>query len=229
MSTSPIGVVTGSGMELEHLLDSVEAEIPFSAVSGMPSTHVAGHGGKFLRGTHAGRPVVMQCGRIHLYEGYSPAEVTRAVDAMAEWGVGTIIFLNAVGGLQPQLKPGDLVACDEVWAWPWLRHAFPPVQQPDMVLSGCDHTGACVWMHGPCYETRAEVDLLRRSGAAVVGMSLVAELVRCRELGLRSAAVCCVANLCGGSEPLSHTHVLENMQAAADRIRACISGALSVL
>jgi purine-nucleoside phosphorylase len=229
MSAAPIGVVSGSGMALERLLDTVEAELPFGQVPGMPTTHVAGHGGTFLRGTHGGRPLFLQCGRIHLYEGYSPAEVARGVDVMAGWGAGTVIFLNAVGGLQPHLKPGDLVACDEVWAWPFLRHAFPPVQRPDLVLPGCDHTGACVWMHGPCYETRAEVGLLRRSGAAVVGMSLVAELARCRELGLRSAVVCCVANQCGGSEPLSHTHVLENMHAAAARIRACISATLPAI
>lgn len=229
MSAPPIGVVTGSGMELERLLDAVVADIPFAKVPGMPATHVAGHGGKFLRGTQMGRPLILQCGRTHLYEGYTPAEVARGVDVMAGWGVGTIVFLNAVGGLQPHLKPGDLVACDEVWAWPSTRWAFPPVQRPDLILPGCDHAGACVWMHGPCYETRAEIDLLRWSGAAVVGMSLVAELVRCRELGVRSAVVCCVANQCGGSEPLSHTHVLENMHAAAARIRACISGALSAL
>ncbi len=229
MSAPPVGVVTGSGMELEQLLDTVESEIPFTEVPGMPAAHVAGHGGRFLRGTHGGRPVIMQCGRIHLYEGYGPAEVARAVDVMADWGAKTIVFLNAVGGLQPHLKPGDLVACDEVWAWPCLRHAFPPAQRPDLVLPGCDHTGACVWMHGPCYETRAEVDLLRRSGAAVVGMSLVAELARCRERGVRSAAVCCVANQCGGAAPLSHAHVLETMHTAAARIRACISGTLPEL
>ncbi len=229
MSTAPIGVVSGSGMELERLLDRIDSEIPFAEVPGMPAAHVAGHGGKFLCGTHGGRSLMLQCGRIHLYEGYSPAEVARGVDAMAQWGAETIVFLNAVGGLQPHLKPCDLVACDEVWAWPSLRHVFPPVQRPDLVLPGCDHTGACVWMHGPCYETRAEVELLRRSGAAVVGMSLVAELARCRELGVRSAVVCCVANQCGGSEPLSHTHVLENMHGAATRIRACISSALSAL
>lgn len=229
MIGAPLGLVTGSGMELERLMDVVEAEVPFSAVPGMPGAHVAGHGGKFLRGSHGGRPVFMQCGRVHLYEGYSPAEVARGVEVMAAWGAQTILFLNAVGGLREQLRPGDLVACDEVWAWPFQRHAFPPVQRPDLIVPGCDHTGACVWMHGPCYETRAEVDLLRRSGAAVVGMSLVAELARCRELGVQSAVVCCVANPCGGSEPLSHVHVLENMHAAAERIRACLESALSIL
>ena len=227
MNAAPIGVVSGSGMELELLLDTVEAEIPFFRLPGMPAAHVAGHGGKFLRGAHAGRPLFLQCGRNHLYEGYSPDEVAHGVDVMAGWGAETIIFLNAVGALQPHLKPGDLVAANELWAWPFMPHALPPVQRPDLILPGCDHTGACVWMHGPCYETRAEIDLLRRSSAAVVGMSLVAELVRCRELAVRSAVVCCVANPCGGSEPLSHTHVLENMHAAAARIRACISGALS--
>lgn len=229
MSAAPVGVVSGSGMELERLLDTVEAEIPFASVPGMPAAHVAGHGGKFMHGTHGGRPLFLQCGRNHLYEGYTPAEVACGVDVMTGWGAEMIIFLNAVGGLQPHLNPGDLVACDEVWAWPYLRHAFPPVQRPDLVFPGCAHTGACVWMHGPCYETRAEVDLLRRSGAAVVGMSLVAELVRCRELGVRSAVVCCVANQCGGSEPLSHTQVLENMHAAAARTRKCVSGALSAI
>lgn len=211
-------VVTGSGMDPAGLLDHVRAEVPFSEVPGLAPPGVPGHAGRFLFGDCAGRPLVVQSGRVHLYEGHGPEMVARAVEALRGWGVRRILFLTAAGGLGAGLRPGELVAVCEVWPWPSLRHGFPPLLRPALVPDGCDHEGAYAWMAGPNYETRAEIAALRRSGALVVGMSLPAELAACARLGVESAAVACVANLCGAPEKLTHTGVVAVMERASARL-----------
>jgi purine-nucleoside phosphorylase len=50
-------------------------------------------------------------------------------------------------------------------------------------------------MPGPTYETPAEIEFLRRSGATVVGMSVVPEALAAAALGMRFAGLFCVTNL----------------------------------
>ncbi len=70
---------------------------------------------------------------------------------------------------------------------------------------------------GPSYETPAEVRMLRRLGATLVGMSTVPEALAARAAGMRCGAISVVTNLAAGigRERPSHADVLE----VADRAR----------
>ncbi|MEO2104143.1 MAG: purine-nucleoside phosphorylase, partial [Actinomycetota bacterium] len=76
----------GSG--LGDLADAVtdRLEIPFADV-GLPDTTVPGHAGRFVSGTLAGVEVLVQQGRVHLYEGLGVDRVVAAVRAAAGVGV----------------------------------------------------------------------------------------------------------------------------------------------
>jgi purine nucleoside phosphorylase len=137
-------------------------------------------------------------------------------------GVWCVVFTHAAGSLLPELRPGHLVAADTVHIWLYARWDLPEAVETDFLVPGCDYTGACYWMHGPCYETRAEIAALRRLGAAAVGMSIAPELVRCRELGMRAGVISCVTNQCGSAAKLTHDHVLETARAASDRLCAIL-------
>ncbi len=215
---SPIAVVSGSGMDLEGVFDSVHGRVPFRDIPGLLSPGVAGHAGCFVQGRVGGLEVILQAGRIHLYEGHPPEAATRPLEVLRNWGVRRVLLLNAAGGLRSGLATGDLVALREVRAWPWLRHPVPPLTRPDFIAPGTDHEGVLAWMTGPCYETRAETEWLRRAGADVVGMSIAPELARCRELGLEAAAVSCVSNLCGAPGATTHLDVLAHTRAASEKI-----------
>lgn len=65
---------------------------------------------------------------------------------------------------------------------------------------------------GPSYETPAEVRAFAKLGADVVGMSVTAEALVARSLGLRVAGLGWVSNMASGLVPkhkLSHQEVLD--------------------
>jgi purine-nucleoside phosphorylase len=219
MNSSPaVAFVAGSGLDLTGLFDQITEEIPFEDVPGLSGSTVPGHSGRFRMGTVGEQPVIVQCGRRHFYEGCDYGAVTASVDALADFGARYIVFTNAAGGLRPEMVPGDLMAVESVAVrsyagWP----DAPESIMPSMVLPGCAHQGAYVWVHGPSYETRAEIRAFQTLGGAAVGMSTAPELVRSTELGLKTAAISCITNNCCRPSLLTHEHVVDTArQASAD-------------
>lgn len=179
---------------------------------------VPGHECVFLRGRCGVREAIVQQGRFHAYEGFDFRQLVRPLDVLYEMGVRTVILTNAAGGLRPETEPGHLAAATEVLAWPFRGFPLPDELRTDFTVPGCDHRGPYVWMHGPCYETRAEIGVLRRAGGATVGMSAAPEVARCRELDMQTAVVSCITNNCCVPEPLTHEHVLQTAAKASRRL-----------
>jgi purine-nucleoside phosphorylase len=86
-------------------------------------------------------------------------------------------------------------------------------------------------MLGPQYETAAEVRMLARLGADVVGMSTVPEVIVARALGVRCLAFSMVTNQATGigAEPISHEEVLEVGRRAGLRLGDLIAPLLAAL
>lgn len=226
-------LVLGSG--LGEVADLVEegVRIPFSEIPGLPAVSVAGHPGAFLSGTLAGTHILVQLGRLHLYEGHAPAVVTASVRLAAAAGVRTAIFTNAAGAINRLLERGDiLLIADHInlsWNNPLLGPLvpgdprFPDMSEPydrslqELALAAARHLhlplqrGVYAGVTGPSYETPAEIRMLRRLGADAVGMSTVAEVIVARACELRVLAFSLITNraagLAGGT--LSHADVLE--------------------
>lgn len=206
----PVGIVCGSGIDLLPLLDAVESVKAFSEYPQLLRPNVDGHQGEFVFGSRDDVPIVLQCGRLHFYEGYRYEQVVRPVDILREIGVEKILFTNAVGGLNPAMRPGDLCAVDAVTLWPCTQWSGPPRRlQTPIVLDHCQWQGRYAWVHGPTYETHAEIAALQSMDCDVVGMSAAPELHRCRDLGLQAAIVSCITNNCHASEILTHDHVID--------------------
>jgi len=179
---------------------------------------IPGHARTFVIGRACGRDVIVQRGRYHFYEGLSQTEVTAPVDWLRGLGARSIIFTNAVGGISPGLHTGGLVGVTALHAWPCAHYNGPREMAPDIVVAGCDVHGTYWWLHGPCYETRAEIAALRALSADVVGMSTLPEVVRARELGVESAVISCVTNICGSAGPVTHDEVVRVSTAGSSRL-----------
>lgn len=217
----PVAIVAGSGLDLMPVLDAVDGETSF-ANAGVGAAGVAGHAGSFLFGRSGRRAVVLQQGRRHVYEDGAPGAAARTVDALHGFGVRTVVFTNAAGGLHPGMSPGSLASATEVITWPCRGARLPERLYPDIAVPGCDFSGVYVWVHGPSYETRAEIQLLRRIGGGMVGMSTAPELFRCKELGMRAAAVSCITNNCCVPGRLTHEHVLRTAARASRRLSSVL-------
>jgi len=229
-------IVLGSG--LGALVDSLERprRVPFTALPGLPAAGVPGHEGAFVAGRLSGRPVLLQAGRFHLYEGHSIERVVAPIRLAAGVGARRLLLTNAAGGVDPTLEPGDLVRLVDHVSLLFREPPGPPEEAPGgtpwhpgmgTAVDAVAHrlgiplrAGVYAAVKGPSYETPAEVGMLRRMGADVVGMSTVPEALAGARAGMECVGLSLVTNRAAGLSalPLRHEEVLEVGRLAAGRL-----------
>ena len=241
-----LALVLGSGLGplVEQLTDATS--VPYAELPGMPQSRVPGHAGRLAIGYLGDTRVLLQQGRVHLYEGWSAAEVTRAVRAFAAGGLRGRIRTNAAGSLHTDWPPGTLVRlADHVnlqSATP--LHAgeggrgcpydagFAAALDAAAAEAGVElRSGTYAANLGPAYETPAEIRMLSRFDVDLVGMSTAAEASAAHAAGMRVAAISCVSNLAAGvsEQPLSHEEVIEAGRAAAEPFANLLGGAVGAI
>jgi len=230
-----IAVVLGSGLGAfaDELSECIE--LPYSEIPGWPHSTAVGHAGKLILGKLDGLPVAAMAGRAHLYEGYSPAQVTYGVRVLGSLGVRSMVFTNAAGGINLALERGGLVliadhinlqGCNplvgpnddslgprfpdmsEAYSRPYRETAKAIAMELCIPLP----EGVYAAMLGPSYETPAEVRFLRTIGADVVGMSTALEVIAANHMRMKVLGISCVTNMAAGVVPqsrINHEEVLE--------------------
>lgn len=231
--TPEIFIVLGSA--LGGVADAVEdpVEIPFTEIDGLPKSTVKGHAGRFVAGRLGGRPVLVQSGRYHAYEGH-PYEVVVAPVRIAHlMGASSFIVTNAAGGIRDGLRPGDIVGIADhlnlhfrsplegpvragETRFPDMTQAYDPALLSHAAAVADDmglqlHTGVYASLAGPAYETPAEIRMLRAMGADTVGMSTVPSVTVARNRGMRVLGFSLVTNAAAGlgEGALDHEEVME--------------------
>jgi purine-nucleoside phosphorylase len=248
-------IVLGSGLGgvSDRLAGARSA--PYASLPGFPETTVAGHPGRLVTGTLAGRKVLLLCGRVHGYEGYAASEVGFGVRVAAALGARTLVATNASGGVDPALSPGQIVAISDhinltgvspltgpnderlgprfvdmtdAYA-PALRAIAAAASQ--RVLGRPLAEAIYAGMAGPAYETPAEVRLLRTLGAGLVGMSTVHEVITARHAGIAVLGLSLVANAAAGvtGAPLRHEDVTRAAAAGAEAMGDLIAAVVAAL
>ncbi|HVF40277.1 MAG TPA: purine-nucleoside phosphorylase [Gemmatimonadaceae bacterium] len=228
-----IAIVLGSGLGglADEIIDPVR--IPYGKIPGFPTASVIGHAGALVAGTITGRRVVALAGRFHMYEGHSPQLAAFPVRVMHALGAPIYFASNAAGGIRRDLSPGDLMIIEDHLNLTFMNPLTGAVEEgderfPDMsnpydtelrkLLKSCAERlgipvkeGVYACFAGPAFETRAEVKMLATLGADVTGMSTVPEVIVARAIGMRVAAVSCVANAASGINegPVRHAEVLD--------------------
>ncbi|MDR1510228.1 MAG: purine-nucleoside phosphorylase [Synergistaceae bacterium] len=242
-----IGIILGSGLGDVAAAVQGSTVIPYEEIPNWPRTTAIGHAGRLIFGTLEGAPVVVMQGRVHYYEGYGMDEVTFPVRIFGEFGVTSLIATNASGGINLGYKPGDLAAIydhinfmganpltgpnNDKWGprFPDMTYAYDREYIDALEAAAKDekitlHRGVYIAFPGPSYETPAEIRMARAMGADLVGMSTAPEVIVANHMGMRVAAVSCVANYAAGMKPekLHHREVLEGMARAADSTASLI-------
>jgi purine-nucleoside phosphorylase len=229
-----IGVVLGSGLGAFADELSERTDIPYADIPGWPGSTAVGHAGKLAIGKLGELAVAVMAGRAHLYEGYSPAQVTFGVRVLGRLGVRSMVFTNAAGGINLTLEQGGLVLISDHInlqgvnpltgpnddslgpRFPDMSEAYSrayrdAARQVAAELCVPISEGVYAAMLGPSYETPAEIRYLRSIGADVVGMSTVLETIVANHMGIKVLGISCVTNMAAGILPqkIDHQEVLE--------------------
>lgn len=221
-----VAFVLGSG--LGAFADRVQNRqvIPYSELGAMPGSSVPGHAGELVLGEIAGVSVVLQKGRVHLYEGHDVQTVTRCVRAFAALGIPNLVLTNAAGGIEAEWDVPTLMRITDhinmQGVAPLARGEAGRGQIYDQGLGDCLNqaaeksgtvlnAGTYYAITGPTYETPSEIHMMRFAGASAVGMSTVQEAMAARASGMRVAAISTITNPAAGisKTPLNHEEVVE--------------------
>lgn len=240
-------VVLGSGLgDFADALGRAKS-FPYETLPHWPPSRVVGHAGKLVVGDVAGRRIAALSGRAHFYEGHDLGTVVFATRVMARLGVRHLILTNAAGGINTGFAQGGLMVIDDhinlMGSNPLVGandERFGP-RFPDMseVYSlrlrgladeaararGVHVThGVYVGVHGPSYETPAEIRFFRTIGADAVGMSTVPEAIAARHMGVEVLGVSCITNMAAGVLPQALVH--EEVMETARQVRGAFSSLL---
>ena len=249
-----LGLIAGTGLGASLGGMEIDSEFDYSAIPNFPVSTVQGHDGKMLCGHVHGKGFTALQGRFHLYEGYSAREVTFPIRVMQELGVKFLIFASAVGGLNPEHSPGDIMIVDDhinlsgenplvgpnVDEWgerfPEMFRAYDEglVKMAEQASKKLDiplRKGVYVGLKGPSLETPAEMRFLRGIGADAVGLSTVNEVIAAVHGGMRvlGFAIITNVNVPGMLTPASIEEIIAIADSAAPRVEAVINHVIQSL
>ncbi len=213
-----MAIIGGSG--LETLLEGTE-QIRVGTPYGLPPLISIGEvGGKSV----AFLP------RHSVHHSIPPHKVNYRANiyALFEIDVKRIIATNAVGAVNVDFKPGDLLVPHDLVDFTKFRQTTfyddAPVTHVDMSQPFCPEVRALLiktmkkrnmraWdkavlfcTEGPRFETPAEIEMFRRLGCDVVGMTAASEAVLARELEMCYATMCFISNMAAGIQQQLTAH-----------------------
>jgi len=255
-----VAVVLGSGWDaVADRLGRAEHEIPQASLPGFVPIGAPGHRGTLRSLVVADRPVLLQLGRPHGYEGHRPTDCVHPIRTAIAAGCRVVVLTNGVGTIRRDLDVGEPVlvrdhvnltgrspltglsaglegdglegnrlegegattkgdrAGDPRPTIPIPATIPATIPSPYVDLSdaysprlrdlarrmegGVSAEGVYAGFAGPQFETPAEVEMARRLGADLVGMSLVWETIAARHLGAEVLAISLVTNRAAGTAP----------------------------
>lgn len=249
-----VAIVLGSGLGefAGRLTEAVS--IPYERIPNWPTSNVIGHEGRLIIGDVSGKTIAALSGRAHFYEGHDLKTVTFAARAMGLIGVTALVLTNAAGGINMRFKPGTLMVIDDHINLMGTNPLVGPNDErfgprfPDMTETysrrlrgiadqaakavGLDIAhGVYAGLHGPSYETPAEIRYLRMIGADAVGMSTVPEAIVARHMGVEVLGISCITNMAAGvlPQPLRHDEVMETAHRVRGQFSALLEAILATL
>jgi len=165
--------------------------------------------------------------------------------ALKNMGVERVLATNAVGSMYQSIKPGDLLVPNDFLDFTRLRKTtfyYDRVVHVDVTEPYCPQIrdilnstgkvigdGVYVCTEGPRFETAAEVQMYRKLGGTVVGMTGLPEAVLAREMEMCYTSICTVSNFAASisSDKLTIDEVFDEVQKKREVLIELISDTIS--
>jgi 5'-methylthioadenosine phosphorylase len=247
VTTAEVGVFGGSGFySFLEGVEEVEVDTPY----GSPSAALA-------VGEVGGRRVAFLPRHGPKHE-HPPHRVPYRANlwAMKELGVQRIVGPCAAGSLQPHVKPGHFVVCDQLVDRTWGREdtfydgpatthisfadPYCPTMRGVAIARGrqqgidLHERGTVVVIQGPRFSTRSESEMFRRQGWEVINMTQYPESVLARELEMCFLNISLITDYDVGVEgqdveAVSHEAVIKVFQKNNERLRDLLFAVIPAL
>lgn len=250
-AVSPVGVIGGTGLTTLSGL-GMTGQRTVTTPWGKPSSSLS-------EGIIVGQPVMFLArhGDPHRIPPHK-VNYRANLQALYDAGVRTVVGVNAVGGIHPEMGPARVVIPDQLIDYTWgrastffeddLEHTthidftYPyseparqvlidAAQRESVSVSGF---GVYAATQGPRLETAAEIRRLERDGCDLVGMTGMPEAVLAAELNMNYVCLALVVNWAAGKTEQVIT--MADIEAAIDegmssvrRILEASMGPLGVL
>lgn len=228
--TPKTAIILGSGLtsimdELEHKI-----ELEYTDIPNFKTSTVKGHTSKLIYGYLEGKEVLLMSGRFHFYEGYTMKDITFPIYVFKLLGIENLILTNSCGGINTnKLSPGSIMVINDfinlMPSNPLIGPnderfgpRFPDMTEPyDLGLRKIAEQkatklnipyieGIYTGFMGPYYETKAEIERIKRMGSDAVGMSTVPETIVSHYLGIKTLAFATITNMATGIQIQKHSH-----------------------
>lgn len=241
-------VLSGGLSDFVDKLECVQT-FPSTQIPNFPKAKAEGHNGELIFAKFKNIPVAVMKGRFHYYEGLSAQEIVFPYFVLKELGAEFLVTTNAVGGVRPDLKEGEIMAVTDHInmmgdnpliglsvlrpkdQFPSMQNAYDPellgIAEEVAKAQGLDlKKGVFLANTGPSYETPAEVRMFRMLGADCVGMSSVFEVIAAQFLKMRTIVFNIIANVSADRHPgvMRHDEVLKTMQQAQGNVSKLLEG-----
>ncbi len=230
-------IVCGSGWNQLAEIFPHSKSIEYKNIPGMSSTTVKGHDGILRLCEINHKSILLFQGRRHWYEGDGWNPIKLPIEIGYLFGIENLILTNAAGGINNELKVGDLMILSDHLNFMSGNPLIGPIKDsslprfPDQTSiynrnlinlaqkaakkEGLSiHEGTYAALSGPAFETPAEIRALRILGADAVGMSTVPEAMLGNAYGMKVFGVSCISNMASGMTENKLSH--QDVQNAAD-------------
>ena len=249
-----VGIVLGTGLGKLVNEISIEKEIAYSEIPHFPEATVEFHSGKLIYGELSGKKVIVMSGRFHLYEGYTPWEVTYGIRIMHGLGIQNLLISNAAGAINLNYKKGNLMLIEDhinlqgssplafqgansfgtIFAdmlAPYSKSINSKIIQVAKTENILLHQGVYASVLGPQLETRAEYRMLQILETDAVGMSTVPEVIVAKQLNLPCAAISVLTDECDPKnlQPVDIGEIIAIAGEAEPKMITLFKGVIQVL
>ena len=241
-------IILGSGAATITEKAEVIETLEYRNIPGIPASKVPGHAGHLVIAQLGSHRLLIASGRVHLYEGHTPADTTAMVRLLCGAGIRRLVLTNAAGAINPAFSPGDwmlirdhinLTGASPVGGAQFvdMTDAYDSRLRATWKSAAANqgmtlHEGVYAAVRGPQYETPAEVRMLATLGADAVGMSTALETIQARALGIPVVGLACLANRAAGlgnDDLLDHTDVLQMANKAATDLQNVLENWLTTV
>ena len=219
----PIEVLFILGTGLGGIVEHIETETVFEYrdIPGFPLSTAPSHAGRLIIGTLGGLRTAIMQGRLHLYEGWSPADIGFPIRVSSFLGAKKLLVTNAAGSLNSSFNPGDVMMIKDHInftgqnpligphnhllgaRFPDMSDAYDRKVQAVVRAAFQKHNiilreGIYAGITGPSLETSAERRYLHMCGGDAVGMSTVLEVIVAKQCGFEIAGLSAISNKADG-------------------------------